>query len=250
MVGSEDIAATAALSGDDLFRSIPEAGDITFNGTYLGGTNSNAARGDVSTVSLRGLPQGNTLLLLNGRRSVVHPTSQTDNNTPVFGFNVNALPVAGMERVEILKDGAAALYGSDAVAGVVNNVLKSDFEGTEVSIMYGSSSGREWSTNIAHGTDFGNGRGNISLFFGYTQKDALMASDNDVLQFTDRRPLVAGTSFKGVVAFDQRAASTGWGGFQAVGANGGVMADGQLITDSAGNFHVQPQRHRLYLSAG
>jgi outer membrane receptor for ferrienterochelin and colicin len=109
VVGRDEIASAAALSGDDLFRTLPEAGDITFNGTYLGGTNSNAARGDVSTVSLRGLAQGNTLLLLNGRRSVVHPTSQTDNGTPVFGYNVNAIPVAGIERVEILKDGAAAL---------------------------------------------------------------------------------------------------------------------------------------------
>ena len=99
VVSRDDIAATAAISGDDLFRSLPEAGDITFNGTYLGGTNSNAARGDVSTVSLRGLAQGNTLLLLNGRRSVVHPTSQTDNGTPVFGYNVNAIPVAGLQRV-------------------------------------------------------------------------------------------------------------------------------------------------------
>src|SRR5690554_5334219 len=94
VIGEEAIAASAAVSGDDLFRSIPEAGDISFNGTYLGGGNSNAARGDVSTVSLRGLAQGNTLLLLNGRRSVVHPTSQTDNETPVFGYNANALPVS------------------------------------------------------------------------------------------------------------------------------------------------------------
>lgn len=58
VIGRDEIAATAAVSGDDLFRSLPEAGDITFNGTYLGGTNSNAARGDVSTVSLRGAGPG------------------------------------------------------------------------------------------------------------------------------------------------------------------------------------------------
>src|SRR5690606_26744541 len=164
VVGSEQIANTAAVSGDDLFRSIPEAGDISFNGTYLGGGNSNAARGDVATVSLRGLAQGNTLLLLNGRRSVVHPTSQTDNETPVFGYNANALPVSGLQRVEILKDGAAALYGSDAVAGVVNNVLRSDFEGVEINMQYGSAEGDEWTTNVAWGTAFAEGRGNISLF--------------------------------------------------------------------------------------
>jgi outer membrane receptor for ferrienterochelin and colicin len=112
VVSEADIAATGAVSAEDLFRTVPQAGDITFNGTYLGGGNSNAARGDISTVSLRGLAQGNTLMLLNGRRSVLHPTSQTDNQTPVFGYNVNAVPVAGLARVEVLKDGAAALYGS------------------------------------------------------------------------------------------------------------------------------------------
>ncbi len=181
VVGTDAIDSSAAVSGDDLFRAIPEAGDITFNGTYLGGGNSNAARGDVSTVSLRGLAQGNTLLLLNGRRSVVHPTSQTDNETPVFGYNVNALPVSGLERVEILKDGAAALYGSDAVAGVVNNVLKSDFEGVEIDMQYGSAEGDEWTANAVFGTDFDEGRGNLSLYVGTSQKDAILADSKESL---------------------------------------------------------------------
>ena len=99
VVSPDEIEATGAVSAEELFRTIPSAGDISFNGTYLGGGNSNAARGDVSTVSLRGLAQGNTLVLINGRRSVVHPTSQTDNQTPVFGYNVNAIPVQGLSRV-------------------------------------------------------------------------------------------------------------------------------------------------------
>ena len=191
VVGQEEIAATAALSGDTLFRSIPEAGDITFNGTYLSNVNSNAARGDVSTVSLRGLAQGNTLLLLNGRRTVEHPTSQTDNETPVFGYNVNALPVAGLQRVEILKEGAAALYGSDAVAGVVNNVLRGDFTGTEVSLQYGSAESDEWSANLLTGFDFAQGRGNVSFFAGVTDKENLRADAFGFTSIADKRPLVA-----------------------------------------------------------
>ena len=240
VVGSEQIANTAAVSGDDLFRSIPEAGDITFNGTYLGGGNSNAARGDVATVSLRGLAQGNTLLLLNGRRSVVHPTAQTDNETPVFGYNVNALPVMGLERVEILKDGAAALYGSDAVAGVVNNVLKSDFNGAEMDIQFGAAEGSEWTANTVWGSDFDQGRGNISLFFGASHKDATLASDYPFLATSDRRSQVAGTSFANSVVFDQRSSGSAWGGFQAVGFPSRVTSNGAPVTDVAGNFVVQP----------
>jgi iron complex outermembrane receptor protein len=240
VVNSDDIAATAAISGDDLFRSLPEAGDITFNGTYLGGTNSNAARGDVSTVSLRGLAQGNTLLLLNGRRSVVHPTSQTDNGTPVFGYNVNAIPVAGLQRVEILKDGAAALYGSDAIAGVVNNVLQSDFIGLKATMQYGVSEADEWTGNVVYGTDFDNGRGNVSVFLGGSHKDAIMAADQSYTATADFRPLVAGTSFEGNTRFDQRSTNTSWGGFQALGVSDAITSNGVPVTDTAGFFHVQP----------
>jgi outer membrane receptor protein involved in Fe transport len=240
VVETEDIEAAAAVSADDLFRSIPQAGDITFNGTYLSGGNSNAARGDVSTVSLRGLAQGNTLVLLNGRRSVVHPTSQTDNSTPVFGYNVNAIPVAGLARVEVLKDGAAPLYGSDAVAGVVNNVLQSDFVGLELGIQYGVAEGSESAASILYGTDFNDGKGNISLFLGTTQKDEIRARDQAYTSSSDQRPLVEGTSFEGNVAFDNRSTSSPWGGFQALGVTSPVTSNGEPITDSAGNFHVQP----------
>ena len=241
VVGADQISATAAVSGDDLFRSIPEAGDITFNGTYLGGGNSNAARGDVATVSLRGLAQGNTLLLLNGRRSVVHPTAQTDNETPVFGYNVNALPVMGLERVEILKDGAAALYGSDAVAGVVNNVLRSDFTGLQLDMQFGSAEGDEWTANTVWGSDFAQGRGNVSVYLGTSHKDAVMASDQPYLATLDRRDQVAGTSFEGSVLFDQRGTGSSWGGFQAVGIRAPIRSNNVAITDVAGSFVVQPR---------
>lgn len=240
VVNTDDIAATAAISGDDLFRSLPEAGDITFNGTYLGGTNSNAARGDVSTVSLRGLAQGNTLLLLNGRRSVEHPTSQTDNGTPVFGYNVNAIPVSGIERVEILKDGAAALYGSDAIAGVVNNVLRGDYEGFEATMQYGVAEADEWTANMVFGTDFAGGRGNVSLFLGTSHRDAILAKDQDYTASSDLRPLVADTSFAGNVAFDNRSTSSSWGGFQALNTTSRITSNGVPVTDAAGFFHVQP----------
>lgn len=244
VVSPDEIEATGAVSAEELFRTVPSAGDITFNGTYLGGGNSNAARGDVSTVSLRGLAQGNTLLLINGRRSVVHPTSQTDNQTPVFGYNVNAVPVQGLARVEVLKDGAAALYGSDAVAGVVNNVLRSDFEGLDVNLQYGLAEGTnltEFTGDILYGTDFANGKGNISVYLGGTTRDSLLRSDQEYTNLADMRPLTDGTNWAGV-AWDNRSTWTSpWGQFTPVDTSiGEISADGTAFTDAAGTFHVQP----------
>jgi len=253
VVSPDEIQATGAVSADELFRTIPSAGDISFNGTYLGGGNSNAARGDVSTVSLRGLAQGNTLVLINGRRSVVHPTSQTDNQTPVFGYNINAIPVQGLARVEVLKDGAAAIYGSDAVAGVVNNVLRSDFEGFDVSMQYGLAEGtnlKEFTADMLYGTGFDNGKGNISLYVGGTSREALLRSDQEYTNLADMRPLTDGTNWAGT-AWDNRSTSSPWGYFVPVDTSLGTFAaNGTTFTDASGAFHIQPSSFGCAVSAG
>ena len=129
---AKQIEATGAISGDDLYRAIPQMGDVSFTGNN-GGNSSNYARGDIASVNLRGLGPGNTLLLINGRRTVTHPTSQADDQlVPVLTYNANAVPVQNLARVEVLLDGAAAIYGTDAVAGVVNNVLRDDVDGGNI----------------------------------------------------------------------------------------------------------------------
>jgi outer membrane receptor for ferrienterochelin and colicin len=98
VITQDQIKATGAVSGDELLRSIPQMGDVTFNSTS-GQTSSNFARGDVGSVSLRNLGVGNTLVLINGRRMVGHPGSQADENlAPVLTYNSNTLPVAGLQR--------------------------------------------------------------------------------------------------------------------------------------------------------
>jgi outer membrane receptor protein involved in Fe transport len=128
VIGTDQIQAAAAGSGDELFRTIPQAGNVTFNSSFLPGS-SNSARGDVNSISLRNLGAGNTLVLLNGRRTVVHPTTQAESLVPVFTYNTNAIPVSGLKRVEVLRDGASAIYGADAVAGVINTVLENHYTG-------------------------------------------------------------------------------------------------------------------------
>ena len=137
VVGQDEIAATAAVSGDELLRSIPQMSDQSFNSSN-GQTSSNFARGDVGSIDLRGLGVGNTLVLLNGRRLVQHPSSQASTSlAPVITYNSNSIPVFGIQRLEVLRDGAAALYGTDAVAGVVNTILRDNVNGGGVSLQYG-----------------------------------------------------------------------------------------------------------------
>ena len=194
VVDQRAIDATGAVSGDELFRSIPQLGDVTFNSSYMP-FSSNGARGDVNSVNLRSLGVGNTLVLLNGRRVVNHPTSQAnDQLVPVLGYNTNAIPVEGLKRLEVLRDGAAAIYGADAVAGVVNTVLQDRFDGLTVDARYGAAEGThltETSFNVFAGHNLQGGRGNVSLFASYLDRTQLLSGDEPYTASSDKRPLFA-----------------------------------------------------------
>lgn len=251
-VDREQIDAVAAVSGDDLYRSIPQMGDVSFNSTN-GATSSNFARGDVGSVNLRNLGVGNTLVLLNGRRMVAHPGSQADDNlVPVLTYNTNAIPVSGLQRLEVLRDGAAAIYGTDAVGGVVNNILRSDLNGGSLDVQYGGAEGtglREFETNLTVGRDFAEGRGNVSLFANYSKRSELKASDQDFTASSDKRPLFVGTRFEGAAALDRRNTLSAWGDFQTPASFGTVRQNGVALTNAAGAFHIQPSTFAGCLAA-
>jgi outer membrane receptor for ferrienterochelin and colicin len=159
VLGRDQIQDMGGVSGEDLYRALPQAGDVSFNTQTLNGGSQGAARGDVSSINLRGIGPGYTLVLLNGRRMVPHPTSQGQQE---FTYNANTIPIFALERLEILRDGAAALYGADAVAGVVNNVLRSDYEGFRVEAQYGAAEGTnldQLQLNALWGTSVFGGRG-------------------------------------------------------------------------------------------
>jgi outer membrane receptor protein involved in Fe transport len=238
-IDAKQIEAIGATSGDDLFRSIPQMGDVNYNSSYIPNS-SNSARGDIGSVNLRNLGSGNTLVLLNGRRVVAHPTSQADgtNLVPVITFNTNAIPTTGLSRLEVLRDGAGAIYGSDAVAGVVNTVLKDNYDGLEAEAQYGYGEGthlREYGLNVLTGHNFE--RGNVTLFVNYNQRTALRAGDQDFTASADKRPLFVGTRFDGAATLDGRATTTPWGSFTAAAR---VTQNGVALTSTAGAFHIQP----------
>ncbi|MFZ9396786.1 MAG: TonB-dependent receptor plug domain-containing protein, partial [Erythrobacter sp.] len=127
VLDEEAIANTGASSGDELFRAIPQNGTVAFN--EQNSTSQNEVRGDVGSVNLRDLGTGNTLLLINGRRMNLHPGFQTELLVPVVSADTNEIAPGSVRRIEILRDGASAIYGADAVAGVVNTVLRGGLNG-------------------------------------------------------------------------------------------------------------------------
>lgn len=246
VLNEQDIDAIAATSGDELFRAIPQAGDVAFNETRdAGGIND--ARGDVASINLRALGTGNTLVLLNGRRMVLHPGTQSENLVPVQSVNTNAIPVLGVRRVETLLDGAAAIYGSDAVAGVINTVLKDNLNGFRVTGEIGftdNSDQHEYQAAFEGGKTFNDGLTNISVFGSFNYRDPLFARDRRNSRSSDLRPLVVGTPFEGNPNFDNTSIDGMWGEFQRLTlsfAPSTVSANinGTPLTTN-GVFHIQP----------
>jgi iron complex outermembrane receptor protein len=133
VISREDIRNSGYATVEDMLRAT-SAVDNSFGGSVQDGASSGFVSG-VATLSLRGFGAQGTLVLINGRR--IAPVAAVDIN---FGrgslINVNTIPKGAIERVEILKDGASALYGSDAMAGVINYVLRKDFEGIEANAGY------------------------------------------------------------------------------------------------------------------
>ena len=149
----DDIARSGVSSVEQLLKSVTATS--TFGAATVAGTGSGGGQGgnnSVSTISLRGLGAARTLVLINGRRS-----APANGGSAV---DIASIPVASIERVEVLKDGASAIYGSDAVAGVVNFILRRDFTGTEISATVGAP------TRSGGGTE-----AKVSMFSGFGDFD-------------------------------------------------------------------------------
>ena len=127
-----------------------------------------------SSVNLRNLGSSRTLVLINGRRIA---NGGTGGNASV---DLNEIPMAIVKRIEVLKDGASAVYGSDAIAGVVNIITKNDFEGVDINAHYGETfegDGDEKSFDITFGTS--SDKGNIVVNLGYYSRGEVRQGDRD-----------------------------------------------------------------------
>lgn len=173
----EAIDRTGYSTTQDLVESLPQ----NFGGGDFGGSDDGFLGNGVrrfsnftqaSSPNLRGLGNGATLTLVNGRR--LAPSS--------FGavVDISLLPVAAIERVDVMTDGASAIYGADAVAGVVNFILRDDFQGGEARVRYGSvtdGNRSETTGSLAVGQDWRGG--NVVLALQHQEFEPLLAQDRE-----------------------------------------------------------------------
>jgi iron complex outermembrane receptor protein len=184
VISAKDIAGSGKASIADVIRSISANSGNSYNEQYTGSFSAGTAG-----LSLRGIGQKNTLILVNGKR--VSPYATAQDLQEVF-VDLNSLPMAAVQRIEVLKDGASSVYGSDAVAGVVNIILYKEFKGTELSAQYGSST--EGTGQSEKSAALQTGFGSLAKD-GYSVVFSLDAQQRDKLQ-QDQVAWMAGSDFR------------------------------------------------------
>jgi outer membrane receptor protein involved in Fe transport len=247
VIDAEQLTAFSKSSTGEMFESIAQAGTFEINGAADG---PNDARGDIATVNLRGLGTGNTLVLLNGRRIAAHAVNQDIGSTPRQVTNVNAFPSAGIDRVEVLRDGASALYGADATAGVVNTILDANFDDTELSVYASQLEGtdsNEWSADFATGFEFNGGDTKLMVFGSYYEREGAYAGEMDAqFYWVDKRQFLGNSPWAANVDFRNTSTSSPFGQYQAGRLDGGrfvgqrVRQGTTALTSATGVFHIQP----------
>ena len=166
---AEDMKLSGDISVSDALRSSTMNSIGSFRESSGSSAQSNA------TISLRGIGAGRTLILLNGRRVVGSPSLGGGGTV-----NLNMIPFSAVDRIEVIADGASAVYGSDAIAGVINVILKKNFNGMTIQARYGDrdrDDGTEESASILIGAS--GDRSNITFGLEYDKRDPIFDADRD-----------------------------------------------------------------------
>jgi len=202
VVDRERITGAGLTNLGEVLQKLPAQGNALNAQNNLGGDGS-------TRINLRGLGTGRTLVLLNGRRVVASGLGADSS------VDLGTIPLAMVERVEVLPDGAAAIYGSDAVAGVVNLITRSNVNGTDASVYTSTSQqggGTDYDLSFVSGRT--SAKGNITLSAGYQKQSPVMARDrpfsaqNFVYQYTcSAAAIAAGTCVVGGTALSASIAS-------------------------------------------
>ena len=178
-IDRETIEQSGASSLNELLNNLTLNNGLLLNENHILSTSPGSAG-----INLRGLGQDATLILINGRRMSNYPYPL--NTTETF-VDLNSIPLAAVERVEVLKDGASAIYGSDALAGVVNVILRQDYDGAEVSASYGiSSEGDADETRINFVKGISSDNSNITFVFDYFKRESFLLSDRSFSKTADQ----------------------------------------------------------------
>src|SRR5262245_43741137 len=165
VVGKEKIDAAGITNVGEILQKLPAQGNAINASVNNGGDGS-------TRIDLRSLGPNRTLVLINGRRVVSSGLGADDS------VDLGTLPLAMIERIEVLKDGASSIYGSDAIAGVVNVITRTDFNGTEATAYVGTSNhgdGTAYDLSMVTGTS--SKKGNLTFSAGYQRQTSVMAGD-------------------------------------------------------------------------
>ena len=177
-VSSAELKVVNTVNTEDFLNTLPQAVP-GFDAT------SNNPGDGVATANLRGLGSNRTLVLVEGRRFVPY-----DSNGVV---DLNQIPASLIERVDVVTGGASALYGSDAMAGIVNFSLRDDFDGLELNASYDvteEDDGKIFQASIIAGGDFDDGRGHATFFAAYTDRQPVFQGDRDFSAVANNDALV------------------------------------------------------------
>ena len=176
IITAEEATLEGLANTAEIIQQTPATGGAFQVNTQLTGFVTTGGPG-VNTISLRGLGAQRTLVLLNGRR--MGPAGTSGNTGPI---ELNVLPASLIQRVELLKDGASPIYGCDAIAGVVNVITRTDFDGIELNVFSNFNEfggGEQHRFNAAWGTTWSGGYFNIGA--EYFQQEVLRNRDRDDL---------------------------------------------------------------------
>src|SRR6056297_2518954 len=265
-VGQEEIQARGTVRIEDLTNQLPQVFAAQASEVSNGATGT-------SQLDLRGLGPIRTLVLIDGRRL---PFGDSSSSAP----NLDMVPTRLIERLDIVTGGASAVYGSDAVAGVADFILKRDFEGIEIDVQGGfnqagndrsffenvlaaaeqpipggTTDGREINISLTMGANTADGRGNATLFFNYENLNAI-TQDDRVISGCAMGAATGPNSFGGV-------GCVGSANFRAFGGPGGFVfqeEDGEIVPFVGGpaqtfnfgpfNFFQRPrERYQIWTKA-
>ncbi|MBX7496697.1 TonB-dependent receptor [Qipengyuania sp. 6B39] len=171
VVSSDDLELAQTNVAEEFLRELPSA--VPSIGSAV-----NNGNGGASFVNLRGIGSNRNLVLLDGRRFT--PADTTGR------VDLNNIPLAIIERTEVLTGGATTTYGADAIGGVVNFITKRDFEGVEATVseqITEQGDGNVFRADVTIGANFDDGRGNAVLSIGYQNQDAVYQGDRDFSVF-------------------------------------------------------------------
>lgn len=233
----DDLDVRAAPTAAELLQLLPNGGVLSLSETNVLGAD---ARGDNTSLNLRGIGSGNTLVLVNGRRLAPHPISQSEGGVPSLAVNVNQLPTAAIKRVEVLRDGASAIYGADAAAGVVNTILRRDYDGYDASIRGSLTAGggaEDWRATVSGGELFNGGKTSLIAMIDVYHRELLgtrdrkFSRDADVRRVRDVKEPWSTTDND----FDNRSSASQFGNF----VRGAFDASGNFVgARPAGNAGI------------